>query len=35
MLARDDIDKLIDACADMRDELDVDSWSSSVRGRHR
>jgi CAI-1 autoinducer synthase len=32
-MTRAEIDKLVDACADMRDELDVDSWSSSVRGR--
>lgn len=32
-LTRGEIDKLVDACADMRDELDVASWSSSVRGR--
>jgi CAI-1 autoinducer synthase len=32
-LTRIEIDKLIHACADMREELDIASWSSSVRGR--
>jgi CAI-1 autoinducer synthase len=32
-LTREQIEKLIAACADMRDELDIASWSSSMRGR--
>lgn len=30
-LTRPEIEKLVDACADMRSELDIESWSSSVR----
>jgi CAI-1 autoinducer synthase len=28
-----EIAKLLDACADMRDEVDLENWSSSCRGR--
>jgi CAI-1 autoinducer synthase len=30
-MTKDDIDKLVDACADMRDEVDLVNWSSSSR----
>lgn len=32
-LGRHEIAKLLDACADMRDEVDLENWSSSCRGR--
>jgi hypothetical protein len=28
-----DIDRLVDACADMRAEVDLDNWSSTLRAR--
>jgi CAI-1 autoinducer synthase len=32
-MERGDIDRLIDACADMRAEVDLDNWSSTLRAR--
>jgi len=32
-MGRREIDKLVDACADMRDEVDLENWSSSSRRR--
>lgn len=32
-MGQQEIDKLVDACADMRDEVDLENWSSSSRRR--
>ncbi|WP_296953106.1 alpha-hydroxyketone-type quorum-sensing autoinducer synthase [uncultured Massilia sp.] len=32
-LGQREIDQLVAACADMREEVDLENWSSSVRGR--